>query len=229
MKKLINSPANYVDESLDGLCAAFPGYARTGATGRVIVRGAGVERGKVGVVTGGGFGHLPLFAGYVGSGLLGACAVGDVFAGPPADVCADAIRAADGGAGVVCVLGNYGGDRMSFANACDEVLDAGIETQTEIVADDVASAPPAEARKRRGVAGMIFAFKVAGGRAAPGPSESLLDCAIDAAAVALEQFRGREAKLGRARMYGAKSVGLDDPGMLAVYLVLAAAGERAVA
>lgn len=170
MKKLINNPTNYVDESLEGLCAAFSGYVRTGSTGRVIARRSGADRGKVGVVTGGGFGHLPVFAGYVGHGLLNACAVGDVFAGPPAEVCADAIRAADGGAGVVCVLGNYGGDRMSFANACDEVGDEGIETRTEIVADDVASARPGEPGKRRGVAGMIFAFKAAGACAEAGGS-----------------------------------------------------------
>lgn len=170
MKKLLNKPADYVNEALDGLCAAFPGYVRAGRTGRVIARASGASRGQVGVVTGGGFGHLPVFAGYVGDGLLSACAVGEVFAGPPADVCADSIRAANGGAGVVCVLGNYGGDKMSFANACDEVEAEGIETRTEIVADDVASAPPAEAKKRRGVAGMLFAFKVAGAKAAAGAS-----------------------------------------------------------
>jgi dihydroxyacetone kinase-like protein len=165
VKKLINMPDAYVDESLEGLCDAFPGYVRTGRTNRVVARTSGATKGRVGVVTGGGFGHLPVFAGYVADGLLGACAVGDVFAGPPADVCADAIRSANGGAGVVCVLGNYGGDRMSFGLACDTVADEGIETITEIVADDVASAPVGEARKRRGVAGMIFAFKVAGARA----------------------------------------------------------------
>lgn len=168
MKKLINSPADYVGEALDGLCAAFDGYARTGRDGRVVVRRRVASRGKVGVVTGGGFGHLPVFAGYVGDGLLSACAVGDVFAGPPADVCADSIRAADGGAGVLCVLGNYGGDRMSFGLACDDVDVDGIATRTEIVADDVASAPPAEAAKRRGVAGMVFAFKAAGAMADTG-------------------------------------------------------------
>ena len=170
MKKLMNDPSAYVDEALDGLCAAFRGYKRQGRSGRVIVRSAGAAQGKVGVVTGGGFGHLPVFAGYVGEGLLSACAVGNVFAGPPADICAEAIRAADGGAGVVCVLGNYGGDRMSFGEASDEIEDDGGETATVIVADDVASAPAAEREKRRGVAGMIFPFKVAGASAARGDS-----------------------------------------------------------
>jgi dihydroxyacetone kinase-like protein len=170
MKKLINDPARYVDEALEGMCLAFPGYRRTGRTKRVIARAGGPAQGKVGVVTGGGFGHLPVFAGYVGNGLLGACAVGEVFAGPPVEVCGEAIRAADGGAGVVCVLGNYGGDRMSFAQACEEFEDDGGKTATVIVADDVASAAPAERAKRRGVAGMVLAFKAAGAAADEGRS-----------------------------------------------------------
>ena len=153
MKKLINNPADYVDEALDGLCSAFSGYRRTGRADRVIARTDAPVVGKVGVVTGGGFGHLPVFAGYVGDGMLDACAVGNVFAGPPVDICAEALRAADGGAGVLCVLGNYGGDRMSFAQACDEFADEGGTTATVIVADDVASAPASRSRqaaRRRG-------------------------------------------------------------------------------
>lgn len=174
MKKLINQPARYVDESLEGLCAAFPSYVRSGSTGRVITRTGGVASGKVGVVTGGGFGHLPVFAGYVGDGLLDACAVGDVFAGPPADVCVEAIRAADAGAGVLCVLGNYGGDKMSFRQACDDIETEGGTTATVIVADDIASAPANERHKRRGVAGMVFAFKIAGARATQGASLTIV-------------------------------------------------------
>jgi dihydroxyacetone kinase-like protein len=122
------------------------------------------------VVSGGGFGHLPVFAGYVGTGVLSACAVGEVFAGPPVEVCGEAIRAADAGAGVVCVLGNYGGDRMSFAQACEDFEEEGGKSATVIVADDVASARPEERSKRRGVAGMIFAFKAAGAAAERGAS-----------------------------------------------------------
>jgi hypothetical protein len=155
-----------VDESLDGFVAAFDGCRRIGRGGRVIARAAGAVPGRVGVVTGGGFGHLPLFAGYVAEGMLDACAVGNGFAGPPADVCGETLRAADGGAGVACVLGNYGGDRMSFAEACDDFEDGGGRTVTVIVADDVASASKAEAAKRRGVAGMVLAFKAAGASAA---------------------------------------------------------------
>lgn len=170
MKKLINDPKRYVDEALEGMCAAFAGYSRAGSTGRVIARAGHPSKGKVGVVTGGGFGHLPVFAGYVGKGLLDACAVGGVFAGPPTETCKEALHAADGGAGVVCVLGNYGGDRMSFSQACEEFEEDGGTTATVIVADDVASSSRAERAKRRGVAGMIFAFKVAGALADQGGS-----------------------------------------------------------
>src|SRR5690606_24885017 len=121
-------------------------------------------------------------AGYVGEGLLSACAVGNVFAGPPADLCADAIRAASGGAGVACGLGNYGGDRMGFGDACHPFEDEGGRTATVIVADDVASAPQAEREKRRGVAGMIFPFEVAGASAARG--DSMADVAALAARAA---------------------------------------------
>ena len=127
MKKLMNDPSAYVDEALDGLCGAFAGYRRVGRAGRVIARAKGAAKGKVGVVTGGGFGHLPVFAGFVGEGLLYVVRGRQRVRGPPADICAEAIRAADGGKGVVCVLGNYGGDRMSFGEACDEVEDSGTE------------------------------------------------------------------------------------------------------
>ncbi len=204
MTKLMNKPEDYVDESLDGLCAAFDGYRRAGRGGRVVTRAEAMPRGRVGVVTGGGFGHLPLFAGYVGEGMLDACAVGNVFAGPPVDVCTDALRAADGGAGVVCVLGNYGGDRMSFGEACDDFADAGGTTATVIVADDVASAPRAEAAKRRGVAGMVFAFKAAGASAARGDA---LDTVAAFARRTAERTRSIGVALAPCTIPGASAPG----------------------
>ncbi len=203
-KKLINDPAHYVDEALDGLTTAFPGYRRTGRGGRVIARTHGPSTGQVGIVTGGGFGHLPLFAGYVGDGLLSTCAIGEVFAGPPADICAEAIIAADGGAGVLCVLGNYGGDRMSFAQACDDVDERGVATRTVIVADDVASAAPAERQKRRGVAGMVFAFKVAGACAAQGAS---LEAVAEIAARTAQRTRSIGVAVSPCEIPGAAAPG----------------------
>lgn len=167
MKKILNRPEDYVNEMLDGLCAAHPQYyRRLGAEGRVVVRADAPIRGKVGIVTGGGSGHLPVFTGYLGAGLLDACAIGDVFASPGVDLMSDAIHAADGGAGVLRLYGNYGGDRMNFDMAGELAEMEGIRTTTVLVADDVASAGPEERHKRRGVAGLVFCYKMAGAKAA---------------------------------------------------------------
>lgn len=169
MKKILNNPVDYVDEMLAGLTAAHPDFYRlAGASGRVVARAVAGAKGKVGIVTGGGSGHLPVFTGYVGPGLLDACAIGDVFASPSAEQMADAIRAADLGAGVLRLYGNYGGDIMNFDMAGDLVDFEDIRCTSVILADDVASAPPAEAAKRRGVAGMVYAFKIAGAAAEAG-------------------------------------------------------------
>ncbi|WP_244639465.1 dihydroxyacetone kinase subunit DhaK [Aureimonas endophytica] len=160
----MNAPVDYVDEMLDGLCAAHPGYFAQPER-RVIARQSGPVQGKVGIVTGGGSGHLPIFTGYIGPGLLDACAIGDVFASPSAEQMAGAMRCADGGAGVLRLYGNYGGDVMNFDMAGEMLEMEDIRSTTVLLADDVASAPPAEAAKRRGVAGMVYAFKAAGARA----------------------------------------------------------------
>jgi len=165
VKKILNDPANYVDEMLDGLIAAHPDiYAQPEP--RVIARGGGATAGKVGIVSGGGSGHLPIFTGYVGKGLLDACAIGNVFASPSAEQMAGAMRHADSGAGVLRLYGNYGGDVMNFDMAGETVeMENDIRSTTVLLADDVASAPPEEAAKRRGVAGMVYAFKIAGAKA----------------------------------------------------------------
>ncbi len=165
MKKILNDPAAYVDEMLEGLVAAHPEIYSLPCP-RVVSRSGGARDGKVGIVTGGGSGHLPVFTGYVGKGLLDACAVGDVFASPSAEQMADCMRAAHGGAGVLRLYGNYGGDVMNFSMAGETVeLEDGIESTTVLLADDVVSAGPEEAAKRRGTGGMVFAFKTAGAAA----------------------------------------------------------------
>lgn len=170
MKKLINNPANYVDEVVEGLCSAHSDiYSIGGETSRVLHK-TQASNGKVGVVSGGGFGHLPLFAGYVGEGLLDACAVGDVFASPDMNPMLESIHFADSGQGVLCIVGNYGGDRMNFDMAGEMAEMEDIRTTKVIVSDDVASAGPEEAEKRRGVAGAVLVFKVAGAAAAEGRS-----------------------------------------------------------
>jgi dihydroxyacetone kinase-like protein len=169
MKKILNDPFAYVDETLEGLCLAFPQYyERAGNGGRVIKRPGPARPGKVGVVSGGGSGHLPVFTGYVGRGLLDACAIGEVFASPSVEQMVDAMRAANGGAGVLRLYGNYGGDVMNFDMAGEMMEMEDVPSTTVRLADDVASAPPAEAAKRRGVAGMVYAFKIAGAAAEAG-------------------------------------------------------------
>lgn len=159
MKKLMNDADAFVDEMLDGLTAAHPSLVREA---RIIRAAHAPRQGKVGIVSGGGSGHLPLFTGYVGPGLLDACAIGDVFAGPSVDACVQAIKAADGGRGVLRLYGNYGGDRMNFDLAGEMVEMDDIETTTVLGTDDIASATPEEAGKRRGVAGIVYAYKIAG-------------------------------------------------------------------
>ncbi|RDJ21705.1 dihydroxyacetone kinase [Bosea caraganae] len=170
MKKLMNAPADFVDEMLDGLTAAYPAsFVRDGESRRVIRRAEGARQGKVGVVSGGGSGHLPLFTGYVGKGLLDSCSIGNVFEGPTVDSCIEAIKLADGGKGVLRLYGNYGGDRMNFDMA-GEFLEDEIKTTTVLGTDDIASAGPNEMGKRRGVAGIIYAYKAAGAKAEDGAS-----------------------------------------------------------
>jgi dihydroxyacetone kinase-like protein len=166
MKKILNDPARYVDEMLEGLLAAHPKYYRqVGDDGRVIVRADGPINGKVGIVSGGGSGHLPVFTGYVGKGLIDACAIGDVFASPSAEQMAEAMRQANGGTGVLRLYGNYGGDVMNFDMAGDIVDMESIPSTSVAVADDVVSAPPENAEKRRGTGGLVYAYKTAGAKA----------------------------------------------------------------
>jgi dihydroxyacetone kinase-like protein len=169
LKKILNNPVDYVDEMLQGFVAAHPEYYRMyGDSGKVVARAQQTKDGKVGIVTGGGSGHLPVFTGYVGEGLLDACAIGDVFASPSSEQMADAIRVADRGAGVLRLYGNYGGDIMNFDMAGELVEFEDIACTTVLLTDDVASASPEESEKRRGVAGMVYAFKLAGAAAEEG-------------------------------------------------------------
>ena len=181
MKKIINNPSNFVEESIDGLIKSHPDvYALAKDNNRVVTR-ANKSSKKVGIVTGGGSGHLPVFTGYVGKGFLDACAIGSVFASPSVEQMVSAIKNADNGNGVLCIIGNYGGDVMNFEMSCEMVEAEGIKTKKVIVADDIASASESEKSKRRGIAGMIFVFKIAGACAETGASlDDVLKTAIEA-------------------------------------------------
>jgi phosphoenolpyruvate---glycerone phosphotransferase subunit DhaK len=169
MRKIINDPNNFVDEVVDGILSAHPRMLKAVSRDRrALARADAPIAGHVGIVTGGGSGHLPLFLGYVGEGLCTAVAVGNVFSSPSSDQILAATRAAHGGAGVLYLYGNYGGDVMNFDLACELAVDEGIETETVLGTDDVASAPPSRAAERRGVAGLFFAYKCAGAAAEQG-------------------------------------------------------------
>ena len=171
MKKILNQAADFVPEMLDGLLLAHPDMlAYAGDDMHCIVRADAPVQGKVALATGGGSGHLPVFLGYVGKGMLDGCAVGDVFASPSSDQMYEVTKRISGGAGVVYIYGNYGGDVMNFDMAAEMADMDDIPVRTVLVKDDVASAPRDEAARRRGVAGMVFAFKVAGAMADQGGS-----------------------------------------------------------
>jgi len=162
----MNETQNFVDETMDGIIYAYGDKVKfLGCDKRILLSNYGAKDGKVGIVTGGGSGHLPVFLGYVGQGMIDGCAIGNVFASPSSQKMADMIRACDLGGGVLCLYGNYGGDILNFNMACEMVEFDDIQTKTVLVADDVASSPKETKEKRRGVAGMVYAFKIAGAAA----------------------------------------------------------------
>lgn len=171
MKKIINNPENFVDEFVEGILLAHPDLVKTpGDDIRVMVRADAPVAGKVGIVTGGGSGHLPLFKGYVGQGLCSGVAIGNVFSSPSSEQIFQATKAVDGGAGVLYLYGNYGGDVFNFDLASDLAELEGIEIRTVLGRDDVASQPKDRKNDRRGVAGIFFAYKAAGAAAERGDS-----------------------------------------------------------
>ena len=170
-KKLMNAPETIIPEMIEGMISAHPDLLRLeGATGRAVVAVDGPRDGKVGIVIGGGSGHEPAFAGYVGRGLADSAAVGNVFASPSPEHIKEAAIAADGGAGIVLLYGNYTGDVLNFNMAAEECAALGMDVRSVAVIDDVASAPKDKAGERRGIAGDFFVFKIAGAAADLGRS-----------------------------------------------------------
>ncbi len=163
VKKFINEPDFVVEEMLDGAVRAHRAFIRPLASSpRALIALDGPRQGKVGLVVGGGSGHEPCFLGYVGKGLADAVAVGNIFSTPPPDPIFQCAQAVSGGSGVLFVYGNYVGDVMNFDMAAEIARDHGIETRSIMTTDDVASSPRENRDSRRGVAGNIFVFKIAG-------------------------------------------------------------------
>ncbi len=171
MKKLINRPGAVVEEMIAGVVAVYPGLARL--PGRsVVVRADAVEvrDRQVALISGGGSGHEPAHAGYVGRGMLSAAVAGDVFTSPAPDAVLAAIRAVTGPPGALLIVKNYTGDRLNFGLAAELARSEGLKVEIVVVADDVALAAAAAADHagRRGLAGTILVHKVAGAAAEAG-------------------------------------------------------------
>ena len=166
MTHLVNDPADFADEALDGLVAAHSRYVRKVHGG--VVRATRTERGQVAVIVGGGTGHYPAFAGWVGPGLAHGAACGNIFSSPSASQVYSVMKAAERGAGVFVSFGNYAGDVLHFGQAAERLRREGIDVRVLTVTDDIASGPPEKPQERRGIAGDLAVFKVAGAAAEQG-------------------------------------------------------------
>ena len=169
MKKLINSPETVVTDALAGMAAAHPSLS-VDIENRVVTRAGAPVAGKVGLVSGGGSGHEPLHAGFVGYGMLDAACAGEVFTSPVPDQIAIATAAVSGGAGVLHVVKNYTGDVLNFRMAAELAADDGIEVASVLINDDVAVQDSLYTAGRRGVGATVFVEKIAGALAERGAS-----------------------------------------------------------
>ncbi|MBB6485796.1 dihydroxyacetone kinase family protein [Rhizobium lusitanum] len=166
MTKIFDAPEEFAATALAGFAALHPHFVRLIKGG--VVRSTSVPKGKVSVVVGGGSGHYPAFAGYVGPGFVDAAVAGDVFASPSTAAVARVCRKAHHGGGILLSFGNYAGDVLNFGVAAERLRAEGIDVRIVAVTDDVASAPAETVSKRRGVAGDLVVFKIAGAAAEAG-------------------------------------------------------------
>ena len=169
MKKIINKPENVVTEMLDGLAYVHSDLVHRVEGFDVIARNERAA-GQVGLISGGGSGHEPAHAGFVGDGMLSAAIAGAVFTSPTPDQILEAIKEADQGAGVFMVVKNYSGDIMNFEMAQELAEMEGIEVASVVVDDDIAVENSLYTQGRRGVAGTIFVHKILGHAAREGKS-----------------------------------------------------------
>jgi dihydroxyacetone kinase len=166
MTKIFNDPSDFAEEALSGFCDVHADLVRQVPGGAV--RRHRPARPKVAVLAGGGSGHYPAFAGLIGQGFADGAVVGNIFTSPSAQQAYAVAKAAESGAGVVFTYGNYAGDVMNFGMASERLAAEGMAVENVLVTDDIASAPPSEADKRRGIAGDFTVFKIMGAAAETG-------------------------------------------------------------
>ena len=172
MKKIINDPKTFVQDTLSGIYYAHSDEVTFTDGSKKAMVTKNRKKGKVALVTGGGSGHLPLFLGYIGSGMLDGCSVGEVFASPSVNDMLSVTKAVDNGAGVLYIYGNYGGDKMNFTMSAHQAeFESNIKVLSVLGMDDVAVEIP---EHRRGIAGIFFVYKCAG--AAAEEMRSLDEC-----------------------------------------------------
>ncbi len=186
MNRIVNDPDQIVDDSIRGYVRCHRDTIAVTDNPRVLKSISSPQSHKVGIVTGGGSGHEPAFLGYLGQKFVDSVAIGEIFSSPTAKSFYDAIRAADGGRGVAVLYGNYAGDNMNVKIAIKQAAKAGIPVKTVVANDDVASAKKEDRPRRRGVAGEILMWKIAGAKAAEGAS---LDEVIATAQKAVDNTR----------------------------------------
>ncbi|OUC92855.1 dihydroxyacetone kinase subunit DhaK [Streptosporangium minutum] len=167
MKKLINGVDSVVPDALRGLAAAHPGL-RVDVDNQIVMRASGPRPGKVGLVSGGGSGHEPLHAGFVGYGMLDAACPGEIFTSPVPDQMIAASEAVNGGAGVLHIVKNYTGDVLNFEMAAELCAEEGVEVASVLVDDDVAVQDSLYTAGRRGTGATLFVEKIAGAMAETG-------------------------------------------------------------
>lgn len=170
MKKIINDPNQVVQDMLGGMIAAHSNRLKQIPGTNVIARSNAPVQGKVGLVSGGGSGHEPSHAGFVGEGMLDAAVAGEVFTSPTPDQVFEAIKAVDSGKGVLLIIKNYTGDVMNFEMAAEMAEAEGIKVAKVVVNDDVAVENSTYTTGRRGIAGTVFVHKIAGAMAERGAS-----------------------------------------------------------
>ena len=166
MTRIFNDPSEFAEEALAGFFDLHSELVRQVPGGAV--RRRRPSRPMVAVLAGGGSGHYPTFAGLIGADFASGAVVGNIFTSPSAQQAYSVAKAADTGAGVVFTYGNYAGDVMNFGMASEPRAAEGIQVENVVVTDDIASAPPSEAEKRRGIAGDFTVFKVMGAAAEQG-------------------------------------------------------------
>jgi len=191
VKKLINDPQHVVAESLEGFAAAHADLVSVHTDPPFVTRAGGTTAGKVGLVSGGGSGHEPLHAGFVGVGMLDAAVPGAVFTSPTPDQIAPALQAADGGKGVLAIVKNYTGDVLNFETAAELADAEGVTVRSVVVNDDVAVEDSLYTAGRRGVAGTVAVEKIAGAAAERGDD-------LDAVAAVAEKVIANVRSMGVA-------------------------------